>query len=197
MASRLDLFDGRVLTRAAEITAFDEVDGIVTGRAVPYDVEIELTQGLYESFSPGAFKAAAKDPGRVKMKSQEHGGEVIGHAVEVIDGPEGVDVRMKIVDTQAGSDVLKLLRAGSLDNLSIEYKAIPKGGFQTERRLDGLLVRHKRAHLIGVSPVSEGAYGKHAMITSVRHADAHEAEVQKAIAWLHHYRTNNPFRTMQ
>lgn len=192
MGPDIDFLDGRVLTRAAAISAFDEETGIVEGRAAPYDISCEIAPGLFESFAPGTFRGAVKDPARVKVRAQNHGAEVVGHAVEIFDNPDGVHVRLKVVDTVAGNDVLKLLRAGSLDQLSVEFRAIPKGGFSVERRTDGIHVRHKRAHLVGVSPVPEGAYGEAAKILSVR--DMREKELESALAWFSIYRNSDPFR---
>ena len=168
--------DGSVLTRS--VVEMQEVeDGVIEGIAVPYEVETELLPGIYEVFTKGAFAAAQKDPGRVKLRGVGHDRSVIGHALSVEDMADGVHVRMKVVDTSDGMDALKLMRAGSIDVFSCEFVGMPRHQRVSEDRR-GLHVRHDRARLVGVSPVPEGAYGRAASIVSVR--DSRKAALEFA-----------------
>jgi len=167
-----DVFDG-VQVRAAQVLDVDAEQGIVDVKIVPYEVEAELADGLSEVFTRGAFAAAVRNPSRCKMSDQQHNRRVvIGKAIELRDEPDGHYGRIQIADTVAGRDVLTLLRGEVLDEMSVEFN--PMGKFlRRVRRPDGSwLLRHDRAELLGLSPVSAGAYGREARVLSVRTAEA-------------------------
>lgn len=161
----------QVQTRRAEITAVNEDEGVVEARIVPYENEVQLDDGLWEVFSRGAFAAAVGNPSRCKVTDQGHQRNiVIGHAVELRDDTDAHYGRLRIADTTQGRDVLALLRAGSLSELSAEF--VPqRRHMRITQRAGGVLVRHDRATLVGVSPVGLGAYGHEARVLSVREAD--------------------------
>jgi HK97 family phage prohead protease len=165
----------------------NEDERVITMRAVPYDVETQIDTKLFESFEPGAFSRAAKDPARVKLwlGHSTTGGHLVGQAFEVEDRGDGVWVRARVSRTVAGDELLTLARDGVLDEASIEFNPI-REAMQVERRGSLLHVRHKRGHLRGVGLVPHGAYGRHALVTSVRddQADAIEAARAEAIARL-------------
>lgn len=163
--------DSGVQVRAAQVLDVDE-QGIVDVRIVPYEVEAELEPGLSEVFTRGAFAAAVGNPSRCKMSDQQHNRRVaIGVAVELRDEPDAHYGRIQIADTVAGRDVLTLLRGNVLDEMSVEFR--PMGRYLHRVRRDGgWLLRHDRAELLGVSPVSAGTYGREARVLSVRSAEA-------------------------
>lgn len=181
MPSALD--DGVQVRAAAIIEDVDE-QGVVEVKIVPYEVEAELEGGLSEVFSRGAFAAAVGNPSRCKMTDQQHGRSVvIGNAIELRDEPDGHYGRLRIADTVAGRDVLTLLRAKVLDEMSVEFRPVRKSMHVVRRPGGALLVRHDKAVLVGVSPVSAGAYGRDARVLSVRDAEADRTR-ERELAYL-------------
>jgi hypothetical protein len=153
--------------RAAEIReiAADEERTILL-RAVPYDVETQLWENIYESFAPGAFARAAKDPARVKFYLG-HGGPLVGMAELIEDRADGVWIRNVVSRTASGDELLTLARDKVLDEASIEFRIV-KGGTEITEKDGKTLWRHKRAQLLGVALVPHGAYGRNALVKSVR-----------------------------
>jgi HK97 family phage prohead protease len=177
-----DVLDG-VQVRAASITNVDDDQGTVDVKLVPYEVECELGPGIWEVFSRGAFASAVGNPSRCKMTDQQHNrAVVIGNAVELRDEQDGHYGRLRIADTVAGRDVLTLLRAGVLDEMSVEFAPVRKS-MHVINRDGGVLLRHDKATLLGVSPVSAGAYGQDARLLSVRAAEADRAR-ERELAYL-------------
>jgi HK97 family phage prohead protease len=178
-----DVLEG-VQVRAATVEDVDEETGIVEVKIVPYEVEAQLDDGLAEVFSRAAFSAAVGNPSRCKMTDQQHGrAVVIGNAVELRDEPDGHYGRLRIADTVAGRDVLTLLRAGVLDEMSVEFRPMRKHMRVVRREGGAVLVRHDKATLVGVSPVSAGAYGRDARVLSVRDAETDRAR-ERELAYL-------------
>lgn len=168
--------------RAAQIEDIaDDTERTITMRAVPYDVETRIDAQLLESFEPGAFARAAKDPARVKLwlGHSTTGGHLVGQAFEVEDRADGVWVRAKVSRTVAGDELLTLARDGVLDEASIEFNPI-REAMVLERRGSLLHVRHKRGHLRGVGLVPHGAYGRNALVTSVRDDQDKAVEAARA-----------------
>ena len=79
---------------------------------------------------------------------------------------------MKFANTAAARDARELADDGTLDQVSVEFRAIEDGTGYTWRTLsDGTHVKHSRAHLLGVALVPHGAYGDGAFVAQVRSAD--------------------------
>lgn len=169
--------------RRAEIADVDERSVLL--RAVPYDVEAQLDRDLFESFEPAAFANATRDPGRVKLwfgHSDTPSGMIVGKADQIQDLPDGVQVRSRVSQLPEGDRLLTLLRDEVLDEASIEFNPMPKSMTVT-RAADGMFhVRHKRAHLLGVALVPQGAYGRNALVLSVRDIRAKERDRVRAEA---------------
>lgn len=167
---------GEIQYRAATIDALDTTERVVEMRAVPYEVETQLGPGVFEVFSRGAFRNAAKDPARCKLWAghSTDGGKIVGQAFEVDDRDDGLWVRARVSHTPAGDELLTLAGDRVLDESSIEFAPIApeSGGMVISRRATGTVVRHKRAHLRGVALVPFGAYGRGALVMSVRDAEA-------------------------
>ena len=177
---------GEILCREAAATV-EEVDlesGIVRAKIVPYGVEAEVERGLFEIFEPGAFAGAIGNPSRCKVSDQQHNRSVIvGRATALRDEPDGLYGDLRIADTSQGRDLLVLLRERVLEELSVEFRPLA-GKYDVERRgKDELLLRHRKAELVGVSPVSAGAYGAQARVLAVRSLER-DRKRQEAIAFL-------------
>lgn len=152
-------------------------------RAVPYGVESEIDRGLFESFEPGAFKRSEKDPARVKLwfGHSNDGGRVVGQASRVEDRADGLIVHARVSATPSGDELLTLAEDRVLDEASIEFRPIP-ADMAIRRAGDKLHVRHRRGHLLGVALVPHGAYGRDALVLSVRDLRQKESERIRAEA---------------
>lgn len=164
----LEADESQPLVRSAEVVDFDADRGLVKARLVPYEVKVDLYDNVTEVFTRGAFARAAEAPHRVKVTDQQHNRMVvIGNASELRDEADGLYGSLKIADTTAGRDTLTLLRDKVLDELSIEF--LPQVKHMQVEQVDGVThIRHDRARLLGVSPVSQGAYGQNAKVLAVR-----------------------------
>ena len=162
-----DLLNGEEQTRAATVVEVDEEHGIVEALLATYEHRAPIDHDVYEVFTRGAFSAALSAPWRVKVKDQEHQRGSIGKALELREESDALYGRLRIPDTAAGRDVLTLLREGIIDELSVEF--LPqKRHMKVEKVADGLLIRHDKAVLKGVSPVAHGAYGRGSRVLAVR-----------------------------
>jgi len=168
--------------RAAPAASFTLEDNEFYGRAVPYGEPVELWPGLREQFLTGAFAAAVKDPARVKVAYRH--GEVVGHAAELVEKPDGLWIRGRIVvddDLPDGRMALAQLRNRLADELSVGFQQVPKGTVVEDDEKGGTLVTHKRARLREVSIVPWGAFGRHAVVKKVRdRSDAQWRERMRA-----------------
>ncbi len=167
--------------RSGEIVDMDKDEGILTARIAPYETEAQLDARLFETFGAGCFARAAAAPGRCKVW-HEHGGSLIGCAREIEDKTDGIWVRAKFSNTLAGQEARELASDGSLDQCSVEFKAL-KDWLKVERRSDGLHVRHARAQLFGFALTTRGIYGEGGFIASVR-SDEVDREREQILAAL-------------
>jgi HK97 family phage prohead protease len=180
---------GDVLVRAASVEDVDPDKGTVDVIVMTYNKRAQIDDQLFEEFSPGAFKAVCANPSRVKISDQQHDRKVVvGQAIELRDEPKELRGTLRIADTAAGRDLLTLMTPGKngepaiLEELSIEFRAQPRH-FKVTRSEQGLLVRHDRAVLVGISPVSAGAYANGSRVLAVRE-DARNRQQERAIAEL-------------
>lgn len=179
-----DLNDLQIRATVATVEGIDEDTGLVDAKLAAYEVEAELEPGLVEVFTRGAFGAACGNPSRVKVSNQGHDRRtIIGHAVELRDETDGLYGSLRIPPTSWGRDVLELLRSGTLTDLSVEFRPQKRHVVVARREGGGVLVRHNKATLVGVSPVALGAYGQEARVLSVREA-ARDYARERALAQL-------------
>lgn len=155
--------------RSATVEALHPDQRVVELRAVPYGVETRLSPTLVETFATRAFANASRDPGRVKLwlGHSTDRGQLVGSAELVEDKSDGVYIRARVSATGPGDELLTLARDGVLDEASIEFQPIA-ADMQVTRRGEDTVVRHKRARLLGVALVPHGAYGRDALVLSVR-----------------------------
>lgn len=180
----LSLLDGLQFREASiEAVEQDAEKREILMRAVPYGVETQLASNLFEEFAPKAFERAAADPSRVKLwlGHSDAGGKIVGQAIEVRDESDGVWIRAKVSQTSSGDELLTLARDKVLDEASIEFNAV-MGALETRRKGENLHVRHKRGVLRGVALVPHGAYGRNALVASVREQREQEVEQRRIAA---------------
>jgi HK97 family phage prohead protease len=163
-----DLLSGDLQVRAATVVDVDTETGIVEALIATYEHRAQIDHDVWEVFTRGAFSAALSSPWRVKVKDQEHQRGSIGKALELREEGDGVYGRLRIPDTAAGRDVLTLMREDIIDELSVEF--LPQKRFMKVEKLadGGMLIRHDKAELKGISPVAHGAYGRGSRILAVR-----------------------------
>lgn len=160
--------------RSAAVEAVSS-DGTFTGRLVPYESPTELQPGFWEVFSRGSLAAAARDPGRVKVRGVDHERSIIGKAVMLDDRVDGLWGQFHFASTAAAQEARTLMTEGFIDELSIEFQQLPRSRSESQRDDGSWLIRHRRARLLGVSPVGHGAYGRQATVMSVRMRVAEDA----------------------
>lgn len=168
----------------AEIADVDVAEGTADVKVMTYEHEVQLAEDLFEVFTTAAFAASVGNPSRVKISDQQHNRAVIiGDAATLEDRADALYGRLRIVDTSAGRDVLMLMRERVLTELSVEFRP-QKRYMRVIRRPDGgVLVRHDRAVLMGISPVGAGAYGDASRVLMVREASREFAR-ERALAEL-------------
>jgi HK97 family phage prohead protease len=169
-----DLLSGELQTRAATVVGVDRKRGIIDALLATYEQQAQVDHDVYEVFTRGAFASSVSAPHRVKVSNQQHDMKVtIGRALQLRDEHDGLYGSLRIADTSAGRDVLTLLEEEEdghaiLDELSVEF--LPqKRGMKVEKLAGGgLLIRHDKAILKGISPVAHGAYGRGSRVLAVR-----------------------------
>jgi HK97 family phage prohead protease len=176
---------GDVLVRAAavEVEDVDADKRTIDCVLMTYNHPAQIDADLFEEFAPRSLSAACGNPSRVKVSDQQHERRtVVGQAIELRDEPDALRGTLRIADTTAGRDLLTLLREKILEELSVEFRAQPRH-FKVTRTEKGLLVRHDKAILVGISPVAAGAYGDGSRVLAVR-AEAADRKRERAIAEL-------------
>jgi Escherichia/Staphylococcus phage prohead protease len=168
MTELSDLYGG-LITRTATIEEFDPDESTILVRAAPYEVETELTPGLFERFARGTFESATAAPHRVKLwlGHSTAAGTPVGVGRTVEERRDGLYVRAKIANTAAGHDARELANDGVLDEVSVEFTSHPDW-YTARRRADGVHVTHTRGRLLGVALVPHGAYADNARVLEVR-----------------------------
>lgn len=166
--------------RAADVEHIDPEAGTVLVRAAPYGVEAQVGPNLWEQFHRGTFGAAAAAPHRVKLFVNHAPNAVpVGRALSIEDRRDGVWAQLKFSNTAAATEARELAADGTLDQVSVEFRAIPEG-YTWRNTRDGTHVKHTRAQLIGVALVPQGAYGDDAFVAQVRALDAAAGFVDEA-----------------
>lgn len=90
----------------------------ITGLSVPYGRPGQTGMGRL-SFRQGGLAVPA-ETSRVKLlREHDQGGDVVGHATELLDDPAGMFARFKVDEGAAGDEALRSARAKMRDGLSI------------------------------------------------------------------------------
>lgn len=151
-------FDTAIATRNAS----DGTGRSFTGLAVPFDDEIQLLPGLYESVAPGAI---SRNDGKLFWRHHE----LIGRITDARETEAGWLIDATISDTSLGRDALALLQDGAIDRLSIGFE--PIAATETKDADGNLHIRHTSIRIREVSLVPHPAY-ENAAITEHRKAPA-------------------------
>lgn len=158
-----------VQTRSAEAIDIDDTTGTIRFRAVPYEMEAQIGDKLFEVFTRGAFANAAKAPTRFRL-FHEHRGPLVGCGQEAEDLADGFYVNARFASTAPAQEVRSLVLDGMLDSVSVEFRPM-QAFMKANRRETGVLVRHDRAHALGAAIVAYPAY-EGALVMSVRDEQA-------------------------
>jgi uncharacterized protein len=144
----------RAFTAGLEVRGEDE--RTLYGVAVPYGQEARIGPRLVETFTRGAF--ATTDPATVPLTATHprDGSQLpIGRTTELRDQDDGLHGEWYVPNTQAGNDVLELVRAKVALMLSIGFIPL-RGG---DRWSDGGRRVERRAALLDhVAVVRAGTY---------------------------------------
>jgi len=141
---------------AADLQLRGDDQRTLFGVAVPYGQEARIGPRLVEWFTRGAFKGT--DPAEVALTvtHPKDGGQLpIGRTDELADQADGLHGAWYVPDTQAGNDVLELVRNKVALQLSIGFIPLPGGDHWTAGRTR---VERRAALLDHVAVVRAGAY---------------------------------------
>ena len=156
------------LHREVAVRIAQDGDGrTLVSRLVPYGEVATVNDGdgpYQETFDTGAFKAQMRAAHRIKaflnFRHRQGLSDIIGHAANIEDRGDGLHGELRVLDVPDGDKALKLVEAGELDRISIEFQPVK------DDVIDGV-VHRVAARLLGVALVPEGAYGG-AQVIAVR-----------------------------
>lgn len=124
-------------TRDFKIAPTPEADGTddaprtVRGLAVPYNTEIELIPGYFETIAPGALAPRAETDTSLKLVYRHD--EPIGLITAATETDEGIEIEARFSDTQTARDAYQLVRDGVIDRLSIGFAPLETIRTEDER----------------------------------------------------------------
>ena len=141
-------------TRDMELRLDSAEERTITGLAVPYNQDANISGAYIERFAPGAIE----DVTDVKLF---YGHETpIGVVTAGRSTDAGYEITAKVSDTSLGNDVLTLMRDGALNKFSVGFVPV-------EQTRDGQTITRTKVSLREVSVVPFPAYAG-ANITEVR-----------------------------
>lgn len=128
----------------------------ITGLAVPFGRDTEVSDGgghYLERFVRGAFARTIAERGdRVKLLAQHQRTQLpVGRATVLREDPAGLYAELKVSKTEAGDEVLELVRDGALDGLSVGFRPI-------RDRQAGTVLERVEVRLDEISAVAFPAY---------------------------------------
>ena len=124
-------------TRDFKIAPTPEADGTddaprtVRGLAVPYNTEIELIPGYFETIAPGALAPRAESDTSLKLVYRHD--EPIGLITAATETDAGIEIEARFSDTQTARDAYQLVRDGVIDRLSIGFAPLTYERTEDER----------------------------------------------------------------
>lgn len=159
--------DRRPVLPMAELGALDESGSRLTGTATLLGTDIDRGPDMALRIEPGAFTAAARDPGRVKLLWQHQDEKVIGHLESIAEDGERLQVSARINPSEHVPEARRfvaLFRHGDIRELSVGFEWL-----RWEQDTSGTrtVFRIIKARLLEVSTVTWGAAGDGAAVSSV------------------------------
>lgn len=128
----MSLSDTPIVTRSfADADLSIRGDGrTIYGLAVPFDVSTQIrdAEGDYsESFRYGAFTKTIEGGALKRVKLfVKHNRQAVpaGVAAELTQDPRGLLAALRVSKTQAGDEIIELVRDGALDQLSVGFRPV-------------------------------------------------------------------------
>ena len=117
--------------RRFTIRAADAEPRTVRGLAVPYNTEIELVPGYFETIAPGALAPRAESDTSLKLVWRHD--EPIGLITAATETDAGIEIEARFSDTQTARDAYHLVRDGVIDRLSIGFEPLETVRTEDER----------------------------------------------------------------
>ncbi|WP_165215294.1 HK97 family phage prohead protease [Schaalia sp. ZJ1691] len=154
----------RETTLRLETRSINEDARTVSGLAIPYEDEIELFEGYFETVAKGAYKPLDETKSGVKLFWQHS--EPIGTVTELVEAEDGLHITARISKTPRGDEAYQLVKDGVIDRFSIGF--IPLESTETSDEA-GIHVLHRSIEIREVSLVSFPAYEK-ATVQEIRSA---------------------------
>lgn len=126
------LTDTPIVTRSfADADLSIRGDGrTIFGLAVPFDISTQIrdAEGDYaESFRFGAFSKTIEGGALKRVKLfVKHNRQAVptGVAAELTQDPRGLIAALRVSKTQAGDEIIELVRDGALDQLSVGFRPV-------------------------------------------------------------------------
>jgi HK97 family phage prohead protease len=133
----------------------------ISGIAVPYGVEATVLGGQTVRIEQGALPTDGPAP---RLLEDHDTGRIVGKVTAREDTPDGMLFEAQIAKTQAGDDLVELLKMGALDSVSVGIEA-------TDYEMDGKTMIVKAANWEELSVVYKPAFAG-AQITKIAAAEA-------------------------
>lgn len=162
-----------IVSRAGfEVRDIDTKGRRLLGRAVPYDVEIDLGW-YYETIAPGTFtksiRETAKDLPLLLFHDSESLDSIVGHVERWEDSKKGLDGIWLFDDDASSQRAADKAESGSLGFMSVGFQPLngERGSVRTWDEDDVMHVVRREARLLETSLTPTPAY-KDAVIKKVR-----------------------------
>ena len=133
----------------------------ISGIAVPYGVKATVLGGQTVRIEQGALPVDGPAP---RLLEDHDTGRIVGKVTAREDTPDGMLFEAQIAKTQAGDDLVELLKMGALDSVSVGIEA-------TDYEMDGKTMVVKAANWEELSVVYKPAFAG-AQITKIAAAEA-------------------------
>jgi len=157
-----------------QLSALDDTRTRLAGTATMYGHRVARGPGMALQIEAGAFTAAMRDPGRVKLLWQHDVAAIIGHLSRMWDedDPARLQVEARINPSPAVPEARRFVanyEHGDIAELSVGFEWL-KWELLEEQDDDGdrvTVVRVLKARLLEVSAVTFGAMGAAASVSEV------------------------------
>lgn len=148
-------------------SAVDDGVSRFTGVAAQYGLPVSVGGDMFVEIRPGAFTAAQRDPGRVKVLWQHDRTLPIGHLSKIWDDGDQLMVEAKInpsPDVPEARRFIANFGHGDLSELSVGFEWLKWSRTEDKSRT---VYAIDRARLLEVSAVTWGAMRENASVTDM------------------------------